>query len=219
MLVTLPPTLESRSFNAPGQQWDCVFHSPSWTCVNGLAPGQVAEPLHLNAGVVGGAPGDVLTVTAQATTPDRELSTTNNSGQASVNLIAAGTIRGTVWVDGVGGSLDGQREPSEAVIPSLSSLYWIRIHTEDGSQVIRADANDQGQYAVALKPGRYFVEVLVVIDGWGFTTPNVGDEALDSDVTPVSSPDGETVARSDVVEVTGGSETVIDVGLTEPTTA
>ncbi len=112
VIVTLPASLESRSFNAPGEQWERVFRTPSWTCLHGpLAPGEVSDTLHLTAGVVGGTPWDVLTVTAQATTTTRELSTDNNTGQASTNLIAAGTIRGKVWVDGNAGPLTGSASP------------------------------------------------------------------------------------------------------------
>ena len=50
---------------------------------------------------------------------------------------------------------------------------------------------------------------------WGFTTPNVGDEATDSDVVVVFADEIGANAESHVFEVTSGSETVIDVGLTE----
>jgi hypothetical protein len=75
------------------------------------------------------------------------------------------------------------------------------------------DAN--GNYSGALKPGRYFVEVNVSPVQWGYTTPNLGDEATDSDVTPTFSDDLDSVARSEVFEVTSGGEAVVDVGLTE----
>src|SRR6266542_3795816 len=53
VIVTLPASLESRSFNAPGEQWERVFRTPSWTCLHGpLAPGEVSDTLHLTAGVV-----------------------------------------------------------------------------------------------------------------------------------------------------------------------
>jgi len=214
MLVTLPPTMESRSFNAPGQAWECVFHAPSWTCSTGLAPGQVAEPLHLNAGVVGGTPGDVLTVTAQATT-SRERSTTNNSGQASINLVQAGIIRGTVWVDGNAGPLDGQRQPEEPGFP-MPLGGTLRVHNEDGTTVLPdVTVNDDGSYSYAVKPGRYYVEAGVSVFFFGFTTPNVGDDATDSDVIPLPPGDFDTAARSEVFDVTGGSQTVIDVGVIE----
>ena len=50
--------------------------SPAWVAV--------ADELQVHARVVGGTPGDVLTVTAVAGTTSRELSTANNTGQASV---------------------------------------------------------------------------------------------------------------------------------------
>lgn len=50
---------------------------------------------------------------------------------------------------------------------------------------IRAPLQTDGTYRVALKPGRYVVEVTV--DKYcqrDFSPPNVGDEATDSDIIP-----------------------------------
>jgi hypothetical protein len=60
-----------------------------------LAPGQVADELQVHGKVVGGSPGDVLTVTAEATTTSRELSTANNTGQAYVE--ATISVYGAIW--------------------------------------------------------------------------------------------------------------------------
>jgi hypothetical protein len=109
-----------------------------------LAPGQVADELQVHGKVVGESPGDVLTVTAEATTTSRELSTANNTGQAYV----------------------------EATISVYGAI-------------------------------------------WDFTTPNVGDEATDSDVVWVFADEFSAIAESHVFEVASGSETIIDVGLTE----
>src|SRR6266498_3901424 len=177
-----------------------------------VSPGEVAETLNLPAEVVGGSPGDVLTVTAAATTTSRELSTANNNGEASVNFIEAGTIRGKVWLDE---DRDGQREPGETALSSVAYGFWfLRIETPDGIQSIQAVVDSDGNYAVALKPNQYLVQVGVYPAQWGYTTPDVGDDATDSDVTPYFVGEVNALARSDVVEVTGGSESVIDVGLT-----
>jgi hypothetical protein len=211
--VTPPATLRKLSDNASSQTWHCFSIAPSWTCSHaGLTPGEVAETLNLPAEVVGGSPGDVLTVTAAATTTSRELSTANNNGEASVNFIEAGTIRGKVWLDE---DRDGQREPGETALSSVAYGFWfLRIETPDGIQSIQAVVDSDGNYAVALKPNQYLVQVGVYPAQWGYTTPDVGDDATDSDVTPYFVGEVNALARSDVVEVTGGSESVIDVGLT-----
>jgi hypothetical protein len=211
--VTLPPTLQKRSDNASSQTWDCYFIAPSWSCSHaGLAPGEAAESLYLPAEVVGGTPGDVLVVTAAATTTSRELSTANNTGQAGVELVAAGTVRGTVWLDE---DRDGQRDPGETAVSSVAYGFWfLRVQSQDGLQVIPADVDAGGNYAVRIKPGQYTVEVGVYPAQWGYTTPNVGADATDSDVTPYYADEFSALARSDLVEVTGGGESVVDVGLT-----
>jgi len=211
--VTPPATLRKLSDNASSQTWHCFSIAPSWTCSHaGLTPGEVAETLNLPAEVVGGSPGDVLTVTAAATTTSRELSTANNNGEASVNFIEAGTIRGKVWLDE---DRDGQREPGETALSSVAYGFWfLRIETPDGIQSIQAVVDSDGNYAVALKPNQYLVQVGVYPAQWGYTTPDVGDDATDSDVTPYFVGEVNALALSDVVEVTGGSESVIDVGLT-----
>jgi hypothetical protein len=49
----------------------------------------------------------------------------------------------------------------------------------------------------------------------GQVLPNTRDGAPNSDVTPTFSDDLDSVARSEVFEVTIGGEAVVDVGLTE----
>jgi hypothetical protein len=179
-----------------------------------LAPGQVAEELQVHARVVGGTPGDELEVTAEATTTSRELSTANNTGQASVTLIAAGTIRGSAWIDD---DRDGQREPGEPAAPGFG-LWEVRVVTEDGSrEILPVEVDAEGHYSLAVKPNRYFVEVTISMYAlaWDYTTPNVDEEATDSDVVPVVADEFSSIAHSHMFEVTGGSETVIDIGLTE----
>jgi hypothetical protein len=76
----------------------------------------------------------------------------------------------------------------------------------------------EGHFSLAVKPNRYYVEASISTHGgiWGgFTTPNVGDEATDSDVVLVLADEFGAIAESHVFAVAGGSEVVIDVGLTE----
>jgi hypothetical protein len=211
--VTLPPTLEPLSPGVLLPEWSCGFVAPRWRCTHtALGPGQVAAELQLHARVIGGVAGDVLTVTAEATT-SRDLSTANNASQASVHLIAAGTIRGTAWIDT---DRDGQREPGEPAAPGFG-LWEVRIPTEDGNEILPVEVDAEGHYSLAVKPNRYFVEVTISVFAlaWDFTTPNVGAEATDSDVLPVYSDEFSSIARSGVFDVTGESETVIDIGMTE----
>src|SRR6266545_4861160 len=174
--VTPPATLRKLSDNASSQTWHCFSIAPSWTCSHaGLTPGEVAETLNLPAEVVGGSPGDVLTVTAAATTTSRELSTANNNGEASVNFIEAGTIRGKVWLDE---DRDGQREPGETALSSVAYGFWfLRIETPDGIQSIQAVVDSDGNYAVALKPNQYLVR-------WASTPPSGATPPPTSVTTP-----------------------------------
>jgi hypothetical protein len=212
--VTLPATLRKLSDNASSQTWHCFSIAPTnWMCTHaGLASGEVAETLNLPAEVAGGAPGDVLVVSAAATTTSRELSTANNTGQASARFIAAGTIRGTVWLDE---DRDGQRDPEETPLSSVAFGFWfLRVESPDGLQSIQVVVDSDGTYVVALKPNQYLVQVGVYPAQWGYTTPDVGDDATDSDVTAYYVGEVDALARSDVIEVTAGSEAVVDVGFT-----
>jgi hypothetical protein len=213
--VTLPAALQPPSPGGLGFPWSCDALAPGWRCVHGpLAPGQVADELQVHGKVVGGAPGDVLTVTAEASTTSRELSTANNTGQASVTLIEPGTIRGTAWIDA---DRDGQREPGEPAAPGFG-LWEVRVVTEDGSgEILPAEVDAEGHYSLAVKPNQYLVEVIISVYAlaWDFTTPNVGVEATDSDVVPAFADEFSSIAQSHVFEMVSGSETVIDIGLTE----
>jgi Domain of unknown function DUF11 len=213
--VSLPATLQPPSPGGLGFPWSCDALAPGWRCTHGpLAPGQVADELQVHGKVVGGSPGDVLTVTAEASTTSRELSTANNTGQASVQLITPATIRGTAWIDA---DRDGQREPGEPAAPGFG--HWeVRVVAEDGSgEILPVEVDAEGRYSLAVKPNRYLVEVSINVYAlaWDFTTPNVGDEASDSDVVPVFADEFSSIARSHVFELASGGETTVDIGLTE----
>jgi hypothetical protein len=75
----------------------------------------------------------------------------------------------------------------------------------------------EGRYALAVKPNQYRIEVIINVFAlaWDFTTPNVGDEATDSDVVPVFPDEFSSIAQSHVFELASGGETTVDIGLTE----
>jgi hypothetical protein len=214
VFVTLPPTLQPPSPGGLGFPWSCDALAPGWRCIlhEPLAPGEVAEA-QVRGKVVGGTPGDVLTVTAEATTTSRELSTANNTGQASVDLVAPAVIRGTAWTDV---DRDGQREPGEpAITESWRWQAW--LSADDGDVIIDFAVDADGRYSAAVKPNRYHVEVNLTPDApeLGYTTPNVGDDASDSDVVPVFVDEFGSHALSQELEATSGGELVVDIGLTE----
>jgi hypothetical protein len=70
-----------------------------------------------------------------------------------------------------------------------------------------------GTYSMSLVPGLYVVLVEVDRQVFQFATPDVGDDATDSDMVQFESDPFEKVGLSDLVDLLGGGEAVIDVGL------
>jgi hypothetical protein len=198
--------------------WTCSSSVTSWTCTHaGIARGEeIAETLVVGARVVGGMPGDVLVVTASAQTTGRELRTDNNSGQASVKVVAPAVISGVVWNDL---DRDGQREAGEPPISSgpegvqvlrLIPQNSFDLPTVDG--VVAAD----GTYYVTLRPGQYLLQVWVDDSLFMFSPPNVGDDATDSDLAFFEGDPGVNVGTTDVINLESGSLTTgVDAGLVE----
>jgi len=200
--------------------WSCSPIASGVTCSHeGLQPGET-DVLSLPTTLVAGTPGDTLEVTARALTVGHELSTANNVGQTTVNVVAPGTIRGTVWVDV---DRDGQREPEEPVVPGgadgVQRLLFIPVVSgESGSGPIVGAVSADGTYSATLRPGRYIVQMEVPADEYlSFTYPNVGDDATDSDVATAGSDPWVLAGRSDPTYVTSYGEVVIDAGLIERT--
>jgi hypothetical protein len=204
--VTLSAGLEAEPVDVD-PAWTCSNSVTSWTCTHaGIAPGEeVAETLVVGAKVVGGMPGDVLVVTASAQTTGRELRTDNNSGQASVKVVAPAVISGVVWNDL---DRDGQREAGEPPISSgPEGVRVLRLipqsidplPTVDG--VVAAD----GTYSVTVRPGQYLLQVWVDGSLFMFSPPNVGDDATDSDLVFFEGDPGVNVGTTDVVNLESGS--------------
>lgn len=215
--VTLSAGLEAEPVDVD-PAWTCSNSVTSWTCTHaGIAPREeIAETLVVGAKVVGGMPGDVLVVTASAQTTGRELRTDNNSGQASVNVVAPAVISGVVWNDL---DRDGQREAGEPPISSgPEGVQFLRLipqsidplPTVDG--VVAAD----GTYSVTVRPGLYLLQVWVDDSLFMFSPPNIGDDATDSDLVFFEGDPGVNVGTTDVINLESGSLTTgVDAGLVE----
>jgi hypothetical protein len=220
--LPLPDTVQPQSADG-GDDWTCtVGHDADsgqrvWECVTqryepaGL---ELVSPIQLVATVGAGTPDGPLSFTATVTTDSPESSTDNNSGQATTTYLAQGSISGRVWLDQ---DRDGQRDPGEPAVQSGSDGIELLQFLNEGMtspawDTPAATVNGDGTYTQRLAPGRYYVRAKVgtALD---FTTPNVGDEATDSDVTVTARAWDEVTAESAVVEVADGQHTVIDIGL------
>jgi uncharacterized repeat protein (TIGR01451 family) len=220
--LPLPDTVQPQSADGGGD-WTCtVVHDAGsgqrvWECVTqryepaGL---ELVSPIQLVATVGAGTPDGPLSFTATVTTDSPESSTDNNSGPATTTYLAQGSISGRVWLDQ---DRDGQRDPGEPAVQSGSDGIQLLQFLNEGMtspawDTPAATVNGDGTYTQRLAPGRYYVRAKVgtALD---FTTPNVGDEATDSDVTVTARAWDEVTAESAVVEVVDGQHTVIDIGL------
>ncbi|MEU4554076.1 hypothetical protein [Micromonospora violae] len=205
--------------------------NPDWTC----APGQEADsgvwywecqrdavyrgeyhylPLDVTAGA--GTPAGQLTLTAAVTSANPDTDQANNTRSAMTSYLPQGTVRGTAWYDE---DRDGQRDAGEPLIgydPPVNPLTFI----PEGESPIGAPTSGvsiYGSYERALPPGRYVVRAGLTY-GWLPTTPDVGDDATDSDVTLVSeSPYNAPYADSVLVEVVDGGVVTIDIGVVPAT--
>jgi len=140
--------------------------------------------------------------------------TDNNTLQATTTYQAQGFISGRVWLDQ---DRDGQRDADEPPIASGGDgVRALRLMKEDliypAWDTPVASVRRDGTYTQPLAPGRYFVrvEVSTTLD---YTTPNVGDEATDSDVVFTARTFSEVTAESVVVQVVDGQHTVVDIGV------
>jgi hypothetical protein len=225
--VPLPDTVEPVSADLTGPDWTCsVIPDPEtgrrvWECAHPRYEPHSIEYLSriiLTATVGAGTPEGTLRFVATARTDSPELSTDNNTGEASTTYRAQGFIRGQVWLDQ---DRDGQRDPGEPPVGTApdgvlslwfmkEGLTWPEWDTQAGW------VGPDGSYSSFsasqnLAPGRYFVRVSVspTLD---FTVPDTGDEATDSDVARAAG-GYEVTAESTVIDVVDGRYTVVDIGL------
>jgi hypothetical protein len=226
--VPLPATVEPVSADLTGPDWACSVVTDAqtgqrvWECTHPRYEPHSIEYLSriiLTATVGAGTPEGSLRFVATAQTDSPELSTDNNTGEASTTYLAQGFIRGQVWLDQ---DRDGQREPGEPPVGSGSDGVLSLLFMKEGLTWLEWDTqhgwvNPDGTYSSFtasqnLVPGRYFVRVNVspTLD---FTVPNTGEEATDSDVARTARGYYEVTAESAVIDVVDGRYTVVDIGL------
>lgn len=214
--LTLAPTVQPTEGGAGNPDWPCTTGKDAetgawyWECTQPTVEQEEYHYLPLSVTFGPGTPPGQVVLTATVTSNNDDQNTANNTRQAFTSYRPQGTIKGTVWYDE---DRDGQRDAGEPLAGYGEPLYDLDFLTESGSSTGLGAYPYQGRYAGTVPPGRYVVRANVRY-GWEVTTPNVGDDATDSDVTFVpSSPYNSAYADSGVVEVTDGGEVTIDVGV------
>lgn len=224
MTVPLPAGVHPVSWDADTPGWTCTFGDDGdtgqyWRCrsaeVDATAPTQT---LHLATTVGPDLPDGALTLTATASTDTAEQTLDNNTASASTTYVAWGTISGVVWLDTNG---DGQRSPDEPRVTDQVTGIAFRGPEPEWETHPTASVNPyDGTYGNSwLKPGRYVVRVYLPASATTtFTTPDVGDDATDSDIISSTSDYYGTVGYSAEVDVVDAGTTTVDIGLVSTTT-
>ncbi|MGN9774644.1 hypothetical protein ACTMS0_02495 [Micromonospora sp. H33] len=217
--LALAPTVRPTEGGAGGTDWACEPGQDAetgawyWECAYASVERYQYHYLPLSVTFGAGTPEGQFVATATVRSANDDLNLANNSRQASTTYRPQGTIKGTAWYDE---DRDGQRDAGERPVtydPEVNRLTFI---PEGGDWIGAPTASVStydGTYARALAPGRYVVRADLTY-GWTVTTPDVGDDATDSDFTLVpSSPYNAPYAESVVVEVTDGGTVTLDVGV------
>jgi hypothetical protein len=154
-------------------------------------------------------PGTHADFDASVTTKSAESNTANNAASRTVQIVGVGTVQGNVWNDLNG---DGQREPGK---PALNDITGIRVINPDDGEGPGVSNIFDGHYSFwDVRATRNIVRVTLDGSGpWTFTTPNVGDDATDSDISNVSQTGSVITGDSADFNVTAGGVVTIDVGL------
>jgi hypothetical protein len=216
--VPLAPTVQTASLDPGITGWTCaVVDETGDRAVECARDGAYDislpyEQLHLRMTAGPGTPDGPLTFAATASTTTTEETTENNTAQGSTVYVAEGIFTGHTWIDT---DRDGQRDADEPnAYGTIGAIQFVLEGTQPGWDVPNAFVNERdGTYLTRLKPGRYVVNVSLR-DGvpYSFTTPDVGDDATDSDI--VGSTGGYyNRGWSAVVEVKDSGETAVDIGL------
>jgi uncharacterized repeat protein (TIGR01451 family) len=216
--VPLAPTVQMAALDPGITGWTCTMvdetggRAVECTHEGAYDISQVENWLRLRMTAGPGTPDGPLTFTATASTTTAEETTENNTAQGSTVYDAEGTMTGHTWIDT---DRDGQRDPDEPnAYGTIGSIEFVLDGTKPGWDVPHAFVNQSdGTYLTRLKPGRYVVNVtLQGLAPYGFTTPDVGDDATDSDI--VGSTGGYyNKGWSAVVEVKDAGQTAVDIGL------
>lgn len=219
--LPLPPTVHMASLDPQFPGWTCkLVDETADRAVECAREGSydITQPynelrLQMTAGP--GTPDGPLTFTATASTTSTEETTENNTAQGSTVYVAEGVMTGHGWIDT---DRDGQRDADEPnAYGRIGKIEFVLEGTTASWDVPRALLDADGTYSIRLKPGRYVAYVyLQDYVPYTFTTPDVGDDATDSDV--IDSTGGYyNHGWSAVVEVKDADQSVVDIGLA-PTT-
>lgn len=208
--VTAPSAFQVSGWNAD-PSWTCATSGQVVTCEGNadLAAHTTASPI--DVGLVSAAEaGTVADVSASVTTSSSESDTSNNTASRTVQIVGIGTVQGNVWHDLDG---DGQREPGEPPLDDIHTIELLNLE-DDGGQII-VNIFD-GFYSFTDEPAtRHIIRVTLnpTTSPWTFTTPNVGDDATDSDVVKVSETQALITGDSPEFNVITGGVVTVDIGL------
>jgi hypothetical protein len=205
--MTLPDQMPNFGLST-SSEWDCdlLTHTEvGCNHVGPLAAGAEAYGVSLSASVTGATIGVPLTARAAVTTTSRESDTTNNRDTQVFQIVDKGLIQGVYWNDL---DADGVREPGEPLVDPMFLGVW-SVDDDD----LYGFSNGFGPYQLEVPAKRYYVEVTLFTSSWRFTTPNVGDDATDSDPVLYSETSFEQRARVETFTVDPAQPTVIDVGV------
>ncbi|QYN19699.1 DUF11 domain-containing protein [Amycolatopsis sp. DSM 110486] len=205
--VTLPPELQ-ESGSMTTNQWDCSGEGRTTTCafVGDLAAGAEPYGLSLTAGVSGATVGGASDVTAEASTTSPDANAANDTDRQTLTYVGKGIVKTQFWNDL---NADGLRQPGEpAVDPGGISVRSV------GDDDLYGGANTfDGQYSEQVPAKEYYAEVEVQTSRWLFTTPDAGDDRVDSDFTPNGENQYFQTARTEPFTVTDGGTVQVDRGV------
>ncbi len=209
VVVTVPLPAGMTRYSEYGDGWDCLFGSdpsgPRWRCTHDpLRAGETAPAIDLSATVTGGNPGDVLTLTATASTTSTETTLDNNTVQTEITVLQAATVRGTVWFDS---DRDGVWDTGEQGIPGEWIDRIVVYPQTEGQPAVTATVNPDGTYVAQMRPGTHRVEFYVE-QVYNFTA------SADSDLVYFDNNSGYLrYGYSGWFTLAGGEETVIDAAV------
>ncbi|MEU6078457.1 SdrD B-like domain-containing protein [Micromonospora sp. NPDC047074] len=193
-------------------RWQCttVVESQEWDCAYGsLSVGSATRTLSFSGRMpAGGQPGDRLPVTVTLSTSTPGEDPAGNVHEGGFEYATPAYVSGRVWLDV---DRDGQRDAGEGTpAPNPLSVSLVPVA---GGAAVYVPVNADGTYRMPMRAGQYLYRARFVPGSYQFTTPNVGDDATDSDVYVVYDSGDQVVAESDLVSLSEGEEATIDIGL------
>lgn len=213
LVITLPSNLHSSS-TSTSNEWDCSAPS-GWplvlTCdhVGDLAAGATAYPVILSVYPYEATAGDAIDADATVTTTSQESDTSDNAAVGRLTIVGKGAIRGQVWYDLNANGVREQGEPA----PGGSWGIEVAFDSVDDEDLYGVANANNGPFYFSVPAKKFSARVTVNRAEWAFTTPDVGDDTTDSDVTQVSESTWYRIARSPEFTVPAGGTVTLDIGL------